>query len=95
MMGRGSVNVNSMNYISKYAKIITNDFSGSFFTDLSATPGYALTAGGLNMTDRNTTFSRLKYNNTVEIQQCDHENHRFCAFFCFLLYNLPKTRGEV
>ena len=69
MMGRGSVNVNSMNYISKYAKNITLDFSGISFTDLSATPSYALTAGGLNrvlnMTDGNTTFSRLKYNNAL------------------------------
>jgi hypothetical protein len=64
-MGRGSVNVNSMNYISKYAKNITNDFSGNSFTDLSATPSYAITAGGLNMQDGKTTFSRLKYNNTL------------------------------
>lgn len=42
MLARGSQNVNSINYINRYAKAITTDFSGlsSQITDLSNTSLY-------------------------------------------------------
>lgn len=62
---RSMINKNSILYINKYAKSITLDFSGTNFTDLSATPFYAISAAGLNAraTDISNSFAILKYNN--------------------------------
>jgi hypothetical protein len=62
---RSMTNKNSISYINKYAKSITLDFSGTNFTDLSATPFYAISAAGLNprSADISNSFALLKYNN--------------------------------
>jgi len=62
---RSMINRNSILYINKYAKSITLDFSGTNFTDLSATPSYAISAAGLNprSADISNSFALLKYNN--------------------------------
>ena len=65
MMGRGTTtNTNTILYIEKYAKNPTVDFSGSSYTDLSATTLFAKTASGINIADNKTTFARIRYNNT-------------------------------
>ena len=60
-------NINSMSYISKYAKNITIDFSGSDYTSLyNASYSYTTpTSSGLNPSNLNTTFARLKYNGNI------------------------------
>ena len=52
---------NSLVYISRYAKDVTTNFSGSAYTDLSTDLSYSLTSSGLNPSNQNTTFARLKY----------------------------------
>lgn len=66
MLGRGGMNVNSMNYINRYSKSISADFSGSSFIDLSNTNSYAVISSGLNMTNgiNGNTFARLKNSGT-------------------------------
>jgi hypothetical protein len=62
MLGRGGINTNSITYINGFAKNISTDFSGGAYTDLSNTSTYTITSSGINPTDNNTTFARLKYN---------------------------------
>ena len=58
---RPMINKNSISYINKYAKSITLDFSGTNFTDLSATPFYAISACLLytSPSPRDRTRSRM------------------------------------
>jgi hypothetical protein len=62
---RAMPNTNSISYINKYAKSLSLDFSGSNFTDFSATSSYAMSAAGLNprSTDISNSFALLKYDN--------------------------------
>jgi len=65
MLTRGETTANSFNYINGYSKSINYDFSGAVFSDLSNTYPYAVTACGLNhLNNNNSTFARLRYNNT-------------------------------
>lgn len=72
-LGRGGTktNTNSFNYINRSALNITTDYSGTSFTDLSNTSLYAITAGGLNMTNGNSTFCRLKINGNAYLKPSD------------------------
>ena len=58
-----TTNINSMSYIFRYAKNLTIDFSGSDYTSLyNASYSYTTpTSSGLNPSNQNTTFARLKY----------------------------------
>ena len=66
-LGRSAktISENSINYINRSARLISVDFSGTAFTDLSNTYSYSTTACGLNMLNQNSTFSRLRINNNA------------------------------